>query len=709
MKNRIIQGVLVGLISASIAIALHYADLLQWLENPLWSVRAKALKQESVNTPKIKIVLIDQNSLNWGRESNGWPWPWPRTVHSAVAGFCTDGGAKSVTFDITFTENSEQGGIDDDLTLGAAIAESSNIVLACFSGHETGMFETWPEFAPPPPYTTEGLDTFTNSAARQTLVTEFADFPVPEIASNTAYFGNVFSASDKDGVLRRAYPSFVFDGKLLPALGLASYLAANPSDQITMSSRTVTVGSHVIPIDSKGRAILNFRGDIHTFPVVSAQGVIQSWMQMRDGEKPILDPAFFKDAYVFYGSSATGLGDLKTTPLARVFPGVGIHATFLDNLLSNDFIKEASVPHVFGMALICALLAGIVGRHCATGLQLSAAYILLVPLSIVPSFASYKLNIWEPASANITACILSLVAVSIVNYALEGKQKKFIKTAFRQYLSPIVIDKLLHSPENLKLGGEVRELSIYFSDIQGFTTISESLSAHDLTMLLNDYLSAMTDIILDEGGTVDKYEGDAIIAFWNAPVSQDDHPVRAVRASLRCQKKLDELRPGFRERINRDMFARIGLNTGEVVVGNMGSSKRFDYTFLGDAGNLAARLEGINKVFGTYLMISEYMKDQLGDEFRFREISRVLVVGKTIPVTVFEPYFPEDYEKERDRLVRFEQGLKLFYDGDFSAAITVFDGLRNIDPVATAYIRKCNQLLTDPPEEWDGVWQMTEK
>ncbi|MBN2060002.1 MAG: adenylate/guanylate cyclase domain-containing protein, partial [Deltaproteobacteria bacterium] len=194
----------------------------------------------------------------------------------------------------------------------------------------------------------------------------------------------------------------------------------------------------------------------------------------------------------------------------------------------------------------------------------------------------------------------------MINYTIKGRQKRYIKNVFKQYLSPAVIERLVENPDKLALGGEMRELSIFFSDIQGFTGISEQLSPPELTALLNDYLSAMTDIILAEGGTIDKYEGDAIIAFWNAPLDVPDHAKRAVRSALLCGRKLSELRPGFRKRIGTDIYARIGINTGQVVVGNMGSNQRFDYTFLGDAGNLASRLEGVNKQFSTYLMVSEY-------------------------------------------------------------------------------------------------------
>lgn len=708
MKNRFLQGSLVGLLSALAALMLHQAKLLTWIENPLWSVRAQRMQQPGTHTGRIKLILIDQASINWGRENNGWPWPWPRTVHAAVVSFCRRGEARTTVMDVTFTENSRHG-VDDDEALGSTIAESPNLTMACFAGKGTGgMFEKWPPFASTAPLNVSNETSHAGTASSNLLVLS-ADFPVPEIASNTHHFGNVFTLTEKDDVIRRTEPFFIFDGRFLPSLGLSAYLSAHPDASIVPGHDRLKVDGYTIPLDQLNRTILKFRGPVNAFECISAAAVIQSEIQIINGETPALDPAVFKDCYVFYGSSATALFDIKATPVSSIFPGVAIHATFLDNLLSNDFIKDASLIHILISALVFGLIAGIAGRHCVTGLQLAVAYILIIPLSIIPSFIAYRLNIWEPVSVNLASCTLALVSVSIVNYALEGRQKKFIKQAFRQYLSPIVIDKLLLKPDSLTLGGETRELTIFFSDVQGFTSISESLSPHDLTSLLNTYLSAMTDIILDEGGTVDKYEGDAIIAFWNAPLSQHDHPLRAVRSALLCQKKLAELRPAFREKVHRDLFARIGLNTGEVVVGNMGSSKRFDYTFLGDAGNLASRLEGINKVFGTYIMISEATKNRLGSHFMCREISRVRVVGKDIPVTVYEPYLPEDFTARKETLDRFDQGLRAFYRGDLKEALAIFQSITQVDAPARAYAAKCTELLTNPPPQWDGVWQMTEK
>jgi adenylate cyclase len=296
-----------------------------------------------------------------------------------------------------------------------------------------------------------------------------------------------------------------------------------------------------------------------------------------------------------------------------------------------------------------------------------------------------------------------------VNYATEGRQKRFIKNAFRQYLSPKVIEQLIAHPERLKLGGERRTLSIFFSDLQGFTSIAEGLDPEELTSLLNEYLSAMTEIIQDEEGTVDKYVGDAIIAFWNAPLEQPDHAERAARSAIRCQAKLSELRPAFREKIGKDLAMRIGLNTGTAIVGNMGSRSRFDYTVLGDAVNLASRLEGINKQFGTWVLASEALRNAVGDAFAAREISRVAVVGRREAVRVFELFPREESAARADAHRAFAAGLDDFYAGRFPGAIGKFQPIAGIDPAADAYLRKCRALSEHPPEGWEGVWMATEK
>jgi adenylate cyclase len=333
----------------------------------------------------------------------------------------------------------------------------------------------------------------------------------------------------------------------------------------------------------------------------------------------------------------------------------------------------------------------------------------MLGLPLVGGVLGFLAGWWMPVVVLEAATIAALAGTAVTNYAVEGKQKRYIKGAFSQYLSPSVIEQLIAHPERLKLGGERRVLSIFFSDLEGFTGISEGLGPEELTRLLNQYLTAMTEIIQDEGGTVDKYEGDAIIAFWNAPLDVEDHAVRAVRAALRCQRKLAELRPAFRKEFGKDLYVRIGVNTGPAVVGNMGSHTRFDYTMLGDSVNLAARLEGVNKQFGTYTMISKATLEACHGEFPARELSRVAVVGRNEPVTVFEPMWEDEHKERAEVLERFGHGLNAYYEGHFDGALEQFSAIADRDAPASRYVERCRRLKEDCPLEWEGVWVMTSK
>jgi adenylate cyclase len=392
-----------------------------------------------------------------------------------------------------------------------------------------------------------------------------------------------------------------------------------------------------------------------------------------------------------------------------VYPGVEIQATILDNFLSQDFMQPVpvglTVLLVIGMALVCAIGVSIFSRPGGS----VAVGALGVGLPVAGALIAYEGGFWLPLMVQEAAVILAVATGLLANYATEGRQKKFIKNAFKQYLSPAVIEQLIQHPERLQLGGERKVLSIFFSDLQGFTSISEGLAPEDLTVLLNEYLSAMTDIIQAEGGTVDKYEGDAIIAFWNAPLDIPDHAQRVVRAALECQRQLAEMRPAIHSRIGKDLLMRIGINTGPAVVGNLGSHTRFDYTMLGDAVNLAARLEGANKEFGTYTMISQATRDLIQRSVRVRELARLAVVGRREPVIVYEPMLATTYEDKQKTLAVFDRGRELFYSGEFDEACRIMDTIRAQDPAAAAYAEKCRALREQPLEAWQGVWVMKNK
>lgn len=707
--HRLMYGALLGLAGALLALLLHGVGALELWEAKTWDWRASLLAKPGKATEQICIIALDQESLDWAKNENGLTWPWPREMYSAVADFCRRSGARALAFDVLFTEASSYG-VHDDQAFGAALARFGRGVIALFLGHSTGQATRWPDQAPPPSLTIGGLDRWLEQAGPQEITFPRATLPIPELAQSAAMLGNVHLDPDGDGIYRRATLFGIFDHKALPSLALGAFLAAHPDTSVGFKTGRLAVGALSIPLTDQGTVLLRFRGPSQTYRTYSAAAVIQSELRIRDGDAPPLqDPHAFKDKYVFFGFTAPGLFDLRPAPVGGVFPGVEVNATVLDNLLSGDFLREADVWLTMGVvtfiALGCGALTFWVRRPTAIVVVAAAFFVLPVLLSLW----AYLHGMWLPLVAQETAAAGSISLALVTGYATEGRQKRFIKNAFQQYLSPAVIEQLMHHPERLKLGGERRVLSIFFSDLQGFTGISEVLSPEELTALLNEYLSAMTDIIQEEGGTIDKYEGDAIIAFWNAPLEVPDHAHRAVRAALRCQTRLAELRPHFQRQTGTELFMRVGLNTGPAVVGNMGSRTRFDYTMLGDAVNLASRLEGVNKRFGTYTIVSESTAELVGNEFGLRRLAKVAVVGRKEPVTIYEPFLRSDYEARKTALQEFLQGLMLFEQGMFAQAREVFVRLREQDPVAASYAKECERLMENPPPDWQGVWVMDAK
>ncbi|MCP3953203.1 MAG: adenylate/guanylate cyclase domain-containing protein [Desulfobacterales bacterium] len=705
-----VLGAIAGLTGAVMAVLMMTVGWLDTWEARTWDWRVRALARPGPATADIVLVLLDQNSLDWAQKENGLSWPWPREIYGAIVDFCSRNGARALAIDVLYTEPSAYG-VEDDRSFAAAVGRSGKVAGAVFLGKKSGSATAWPAPSQDSRLMLAGPDNLPARLPPETTVFSRATFPIDELVENAAVLGNVQLKPDPDGVYRRAQLFNSFADKLVPALGLGAWLAAGNRAQTTLGSdRTLKIGEHEIPVDSKGNAILRYRGPSGTHRNFSAAAVLQSEIQFRMGAPMVIaDPTAFKDKFVLFGFSAPGLLDLRSAPVAGVYSGVEIHATLLDNFLSGDFFRKLPDGVTIGGALLLSLLLGL----AASALRSSVAITLLsaagVALPVGCGLVAYQTGFWLPIVVLEMAVVLTIGFTLLANYATEGRQRRFIKGAFRQYLSPAVIDQLISNPERLKLGGERKTLSIFFSDLQGFTSISEGLDPEELTALLNEYLTAMTDIVMEEGGTVDKYEGDAIIAFWNAPLDVLQHEMRTVRAALRCQAKLARMRPAIRKRIGKEMLMRIGINTGLAVVGNLGSHTRFDYTMLGDAVNLAARLEGANKQFGTFTMISEDTRRHIGPDILVRELARLAVVGRREPVIVYEPMLSEEYAGRQALYDTFEKGLALFYQGLFLEARGIFKTIQAEDPAAAAYVKKCGELADNPPENWAGVWVATTK
>jgi len=706
---KLLRGGLIGCASAAIALLIWSLGWFDVWESKTWDWRASLLAETGQATDDIVLILLDQNSLDWGSRENGLTWPWPRELYGAIADYCRRAGAKALAFDVLFSEPSTYG-VEDDRVLGAAIAEFDHVAAALFLGDKSGQAVRWPEASGVPPLKVEGLSDWIKRAPLQPLVFPRAAIPIPQVARNAAILCNVHLDPDPDGVYRRVKLFSFFDQRLFPSLGLGAYLASVPEVSIRIGDAGLQVGRRTVALTVQGGPLLRFRGPAGTYKAFSAAAVLQSEIRLLTGSGPaIVDFEALRDKFVFFGFSAPGLYDLRSTPVGGVYPGVEIQATMLDNFLSQDFMWPVPGGMALLLAIILALASAVGVSFCSRPISGVAVGALGVGVPFVGALVAYERGFWLPLMALEASVMLSVAMGLLVNYVTEGRQKKFIKNAFKQYLSPAVIEQLIQHPERLQLGGERKILSIFFSDLEGFTSISEGLAPEDLTVLLNEYLSAMTTIIQAEGGTVDKYEGDAIIAFWNAPLDIPDHAQRVVRAALECQRTLAEMRPAIRSRIGKDLLMRIGINTGPAVVGNLGSHTRFDYTMLGDAVNLAARLEGANKEFGTYTMISHATRELIGSSFCVRELARLAVVGRREPVVVYEPMSAAAYESDQKTLAAFERGRELFYNGRLDEAFQTMDAIGGLDPAAAAYAKKCRDLRGQRLEAWQGVWVMKNK
>ncbi len=691
-------------------------DVFTFLENKSYDFRVRLFASSRAPSEEIAVVVLDQDSLDWAQRELGWSWPWPRSAYGDIVRFFDLGDAYSVTFDVLYTEPSVYGE-DDDGDFAEAAEDFGGVVQTVFFSQQYGNTDTWPED------TKESIFMFGAKELDSDIdifnSTEKALFPISEIRQTAAMLGNITSVTDSDGVIRRYSFFDSFDGRLIPSLALASCTARQDTvvsikEDWKTYQKTNTTTLHPFNFSIPGRAtdrfLLRYRSSIDSYIPYSARDILESYYAIKSGDEPLLEAESFENNYVFFAFYAPGLFDIGATPISTNYPGAGVHITALDNLLQNDFIIPVSLINTIVLMLLASVFA------CAIQQISFKASIICIPVGvlILSFYVCYGYNIGYhiPYIAPMFALLLSFTVSLLHSYNTEYKQKRFISSTFKQYLSPAVIDKLVENPDSVKLGGELKDLSIFFSDIEGFTSISETMSPESLTEFLNEYLSAMSDIILDSGGTIDKYEGDAIIAFWNAPLNQNDHAKRAIEAAVACQNKLTKINTELAKKVGKPIKMRIGINTGSAVVGNMGSKSRFDYTMIGDTVNLCARLEGLNKQFGTFTMCSEQnMKESIKAKTSlvFRELGKVMVVGKNDCITIYEPMSKDDYNNNSLLFNTFSEGLEHFYAGKLTQAISVFETIQDDDVVAKKYIQKCMELLIDTDAIKDGIWRATAK
>jgi adenylate cyclase len=424
----------------------------------------------------------------------------------------------------------------------------------------------------------------------------------------------------------------------------------------------------------------------------------------------------FEGKVFFYGLTAAGTWDLNPMPYMDRYPMLGLHANAFNTMLQADFLRRFSkfqnILIMLGLGLLIGLIVPVFKPINAAVLMvvISIAYLVLAQYL----FQSHGL--WIDVLGPVTILLFGYTSATVYNFFSEEQEKKMIRGIFSRYVTKSVVDELIQNPDMVKLGGEKKVLTVFFSDVAGFTTISEALTPEELVALLNEYLTAMTNIVLSYDGMIDKYEGDAIMAVFGAPIPFDDHPTRACHVSLDMQKELINLRKKWKEENRPELYVRIGLNTGPMVVGNMGASDRFDYTVMGDSVNLGARLEGANKQYGTNIMISEFTYEMCKNDIESRFLDLLRVKGKNLPVTVYEVLAKKNDGLSGDikKVVElYNQGIEYYKALDWDNGIKSFEEALKIDAhdgPSKVYLERCQQCkINPPPSDWDGVFVMTTK
>ncbi|MFH1829226.1 MAG: adenylate/guanylate cyclase domain-containing protein [Pseudomonadota bacterium] len=694
-------GLVIGLVAAAMFLTLRGVGALESLELKTFDWRMKALRLAVQGSGEnVALLYVDEPSLVTMKEM-GISWPWPRELYAGALDFAKRGGAKAVVFDLFFSEDSSYG-LGDDESFAKGIRQGPPAYFVIFaSKHETADY---------PPIINDVLErsrvpfegeppSFVQSAR------SLQSLPVPEIADTATGFGNAETKPDVDGIYRRVPLAIKHQGKMIPQIGFKVVSDLEKLASIKWSKPTlIMLDDMKVPLDDKGNMIINYIGGVDSYPAYPLAKILLSNQQIKDGKKPDLDPSVLKDRIAIVGVAAPGLYDLKPMPLARVYPGPEIHATVIDSLLRRDFITpvggKATTLIVFALALATSLGLSQMFRfsHIVVWIMgIAGIYV------VITGVLFYK-NILMPMVAPLGAIALSSFTMILKSYLAEGRKKSAIKKAFGQYLSPAVVSEIAQNPDEVRMGGEEQEVTVFFSDIADFTTISESTTPTDLVSQLCKYLTGITEIITGREGTLDKYIGDAVMAFWGAPLKIADHAAQATLAALQIQDVLSEF-PQFK--------TRIGIHTGRAVIGNIGSDLRFNYTAIGDTVNLASRLEGLNKCFGTRIILSETTFNEAKDLVEARLIGRVRVKGRMEPISIYQPLCEKGKlgQEAANKKQGFDKAMQSFISADFAAAKAAFGGIaQGDDSVVAYYLAMCDRYaIKPPPQGFDGVITFTEK
>ena len=703
--------------------------LLRAMDNRIMDTMFK-IRGAQPDSGQVVIVDIDEKSL----KSIG-QWPWSRNVLADMVQNLYKNGARALAFDIVFPEKDrtspayyfknldpsiarqipdkllaavlENESLDYDLLFGQAISRGPSILGYAFL-HKKDNLKSDGEL--PFPSSTIRIRPDNIKFENLSLIPAYrAIINIPAVAmAESEGFINVFM--DESGVTRQVPLIMIMDNIPYPSLALETFRVGMKIPVLTLHAstkikhpKTALLGIHLkdrfIPTNSFGQIFVNYRGPEKTFSYISAIDVLT---------RPSLP--VIKNKFVLIGSSSTGLFDLKTTPFSTAVPGIEINANIIDNLIKSDsftydIFTEIGLTYalLIGGGLILCLILSALGPLAG-----GFGAVLFFSSALIWNYYYYFLNYrYVGITYPMITCGSILLIISIFNAFWEGKTKKFVQKAFSHYVSPEVVSQLIKNPKTLSLKCEEKKLTVLFCDIRGFTSISEKMNSQDLGHFMNNFLTRMSQLIMKNNGTVDKFIGDAIMAFWGAPSDEPDHAIKAVQTALQLKSELSHLHKHHEMNHFPEISVGIGINSGIMSVGNFGSKERFDYTVMGDNVNLASRLEGANKNYGTTILISEATKNIIKGSFFCRYIDKVQVKGREEAVDIFEPLLegppPEDILNE---VKTFEKGIKAYQDQNFQEAYHIIKPLHKNHPIQLyqSYLDRIKIFIKSPPAaHWDGA------
>jgi len=764
--KRIGKGALIGLL---VALSVSWGtekipfikDLLDGYEFLSYDSRmqAKSAGIEEASIEDVVIIDIEQMSVSPVEEGGlGSYNDWPHAYHGQLVDVVTSGQPKALLFDIIFDpENSSnydlvsalsKSGLPGDENISAAarqflinndparLVEATNrsqktYHALVFEDEDTLNFlysmDAEPEGYSYDNHIIRGIprEIALQLPAADRLGNKHVDLLTAAVGAGSANF-----PQDEDGVIRRTPTAIYFDGAdhVYPSLVMAAAIDIlgikkdggfdyDFDNHVLRLIDTTDVIVREIPIDDKGRMYVNYQGPFKTFYYLP-------YMYCFDPE--MLPPEYWEGKVAMVGASLPGEMDLRNTSVQETFAGVEIHANVMYSLLQNEFVKPTDSWTNFLVILMICIVGGAI-----ISIPVKPLYTLIIPILgmlgwVIFTYDQFlsKLIMWEAVRPAISMGGTYL-GIFLYNFLVVEKDKRFLKNTFSTYISPELIDQMFSDKQEPKLGGQVGVHTAFFSDIQSFSSFSEVLEPEELVALMNEYLTEMTDILLDHRGTLDKYIGDAIVAFYGAPVAVENHEIEACNTALDMEKRLSKLREkwaasGDWPEIVHETRHRVGISSGKIVTGNMGSNMRMNYTMMGDTVNMAARLEPAAKQYGVYILVSEFTYAAVKDKYAWRFIDNVRVKGKSKPVKIFELLSSkEDLSPANSQLIdTFERGIDFFLKQNWASALKEFRNAEKMEEKfpyrpttpSAVYIERCEYFQeNNPGKDWDGVWVMTKK